>query len=69
MLPQLSESNRIALGLLAGGSLAIVLFIFTGFDLFGTGAWPGVIAIVVGLGRLIWNTARRIDEGDDGAVF
>ena len=69
VLPQLSESNRIALGLLAGGSLAIVLFIFTGFDLFGTGAWPGVIAIVVGLGRLIWNTARRIDEGDDGAVF
>lgn len=71
-LPTLSESNRIAIWLLSGGSLSILLYIFIGFDLFGTGAWPGVVAIIAGLGRIIWNTARRIDqseEGDDGAVL
>ncbi|MEI6763361.1 MAG: alpha/beta fold hydrolase [Actinomycetes bacterium] len=71
-LPKLSESNRMALWLLTGGSLAILLYILTGFDLFGTGAWPGVFAICGGLGRIMWNTARRLDEGengDDGAVL
>ena len=65
-LPRLSESNRIALWLLSAGAVQILLFIFIGFDLFGTGAWPGVVAIILGLGRIIWNTARRIDDGPDG---
>jgi carboxylesterase len=66
-LPRLSESNRGAIWLVGAGSLLIVLFIFTGFDLFGTGGWPGVIAIVAGLIRIMWNTARRFDDGEDGA--
>lgn len=68
-LPPLSESNRSALWLLGAGALLVLLYIFTDFDLFGTGAWPGVAAIVAGLGRLIWNTARKIDDGEDGARF
>jgi len=63
----LSESNRSALWLLASGVVLILLYIFTGFDLFGTGAWPGVIAIIAGLVRIMWNTARRFDDGEDGA--
>jgi len=66
-LPKLSESNRSAIWLLASGSVLILLFIFTGFDLFGTGAWPGVIASIAGLVRIMWNTARRFDDGEDGA--
>lgn len=66
-LPQLSERNRTALWLLGGGSLLILLYIFTGFDLFGSGAWPGVMIVITGLGRLIWNTARHFDDGEDGA--
>jgi len=68
-LAPLSESNRSSLWLLLAGALLILLYIFTGFDLFGTGAWPGVVAIVAGLGRIIWNTARRFDSGEDGARF
>ena len=69
-LPPLSESNRSSLWLLGVGVLAILLFTVFGFDLFGTGAWPGVFAVIVGLGRIIWNTARKVDDefgGEDGA--
>lgn len=66
-LPPLSERNRTALWLLGAGSLLILLYIFTGFDLFGSGAWPGVMIVIAGLGRLIWNTARHFDDGEDGA--
>ncbi len=71
-LPTLSEANRSALWVLSAGALQLILHIFTGFDLFGTGAWPGVIAIIFGLGKIIWNTARRLDDesdGSDGAVL
>ena len=57
---------------LGAGALQLILYIFTGFDLFGTGAWPGVMAIIFGLGKIIWNTARRLDDesdGSDGAVL
>ena len=66
-LPRLSESNRSSLWLLGAGSLLILLYILSGFDLFGTGAWPGVVAVIAGLGRIIWNTARHFDDGEDGA--
>jgi len=65
-LPRLSESNRSALWILGSGALLIVLYIFTGFDFFGTGAWPGVIAILAGLVRIMWNTARTLDDDGDG---
>jgi carboxylesterase len=68
-LAPLSESNRSALWLIGSGALLVLLYIFSGFDLFGSGAWPGVAAIIAGLGRLIWNTARKIDDGEDGARF
>jgi hypothetical protein len=67
-LPRLSESNRGAIWLLGAGSLLIVLFIFTGFDLFGTGGWPGVIAIVAGLIRIMVEYRSSFShDGEDGA--
>lgn len=69
VLPKLSESNQSSLWVLGGGAVLVLLYIFIGFDLFGTGAWPGVAAMIVGLGRIIWNTARRLDDGEDGAIL
>ena len=69
VLPKLSESNQSSLWVLGGGAVLVLLYIFIGFDLFGTGAWPGVVAMIVGLGRIIWNTARRLDDGEDGAIL
>jgi hypothetical protein len=69
VLPKLSESNQSSLWVLGGGAVLVLLYIFIGFDLFGTGAWPGVAGMIVGLGRIIWNTARRLDDGEDGAIL
>ncbi len=78
--PTLKEATgpkRYALTALIAGPIYLLVNAVTSFNLFGTGVWPGVLAIVGGVLTLIWHSARNEDADgpggtdgfDDGAVF
>ena len=52
-----------------GGPLYIVLVQFFGIDLFGIGAWPGAIALAVGIATFFWQMRPEREEDDDGVAL
>jgi hypothetical protein len=52
-----------------GGPLYIVLVQFFGIDLLGIGAWPGAIALAVGIATFFWQMRPEREEDDDGVAL
>lgn len=68
-LPRLTQVQRAALVGVIGGPLYIVLVQFFGIDLFGIGAWPGAIALAVGIATFFWQMRPEREEDDDGVAL
>jgi carboxylesterase len=48
-----------------GSILYLILFWLTDFEFFGT--WPAILGILSSVATIIWRTARKEDDLDDGA--
>lgn len=66
------QLGKIALGGLVGGPVYLIVEALTGFNLFGFGPWPGVLAFIGGVVTSIYKFAKPDDDPDtydDGAVI
>lgn len=67
-LPTLTPVQRGALLGVILGPVYVALVQLTTFDLFGLGAWPGLIALVWGVVTFFWQMKPESDEGDGVAL-
>ena len=67
--PELDFLARVAVGGLIGGPAYLALSYLTGFTLFGTGPWLGVIAFATGVVATMMKLMRPDDDFDDGVIL
>ena len=71
VLSRSDKTGRSAITGIVGGAFYIPIISITNFDPFGLGPWPGIFAILGGIGVLIWHNARGndFDGSDEGAII
>ena len=67
-LPTLSRTQRIAMVGVIGGPLYAVLVRFFGIDLLGFDIWPGLLALLGGVGLFFWQLRPDADDEDGVAL-
>jgi hypothetical protein len=45
----------------------LILYTFTDFEIFGV--WPAVLGVLASIATIIWRTARKDDDYEDGAFL
>ena len=61
----LDQMQRFSAVTFVGSFIYLILFWLTDFEFFG--AWPAVIGFISSVATIIWRTARKEDDFDDGA--
>ncbi|NDE71592.1 MAG: alpha/beta fold hydrolase [Actinobacteria bacterium] len=67
-LPTLSKTQRAALIAVIAGPLYAIAVRFFRFDLLGLGIWPGLLALLGGVGLFFWQIRPEADD-DDGVAL
>lgn len=62
---KLDQMQRLSAVAFVGSIIYLLLFWLTDFDFFGT--WPAVGGMLAAIATIIWRTARKEDDLDDGA--
>jgi hypothetical protein len=61
----LDQMQRVAAVAFVGSFVYLILFWLTDFEFFGV--WPAVLGFLSSVATIIWRTARKEDDLDDGA--
>jgi hypothetical protein len=61
----LDQMQRFSAVTFVGSFIYLILFWLTDFEFFG--AWPAVLGFISSIATIIWRTARKEDDLDDGA--
>ena len=61
----LDQMQRFSAVTFVGSFIYLILFWLTDFEFFG--AWPAVLGFISSVATIIWRTARKEDDFDDGA--
>jgi len=61
----LDQMQRLSAVTFVGSFIYLILFWLTDFEFFG--AWPAVLGFITSVATIIWRTARKEDDFDDGA--
>lgn len=62
---KLNKSQRISAVGLIGSFLYLIAYNLTDFEIFGL--WPATIGVISSIANIIWTTARKNDDYEDGA--
>jgi len=64
---KLDQTQRIAVSTFVLSGVYLLLYTFTDFEIFGV--WPAVLGVLGSIATMIWRTARKDDDYEDGAFL
>jgi hypothetical protein len=64
---KLDQTQRIAVSTFVLSGVYLILYAFTDFEIFGV--WPAVLGVLGSIATMIWRTARKDDDYEDGAFL
>jgi hypothetical protein len=64
---KLDQTQRMAVATFITSGIYLFVYNFTDFEIFGV--WPAVLGVIVSISTIIWRTARKDDDYEDGAFL
>ena len=64
---KLDQTQRMAVSTFIASGVYLLLYTFTDFEIFGV--WPAVLGVIASIATIIWRTARKDDDYEDGAYL